>query len=596
MEADIMKCGNCGSIVPDDLAICNVCKKPVIAQTPDSDTIMCPCCGESNFKGIKICSKCGSPLTVPPETKAAKASPPKRRRKRRLNPKFVAAVVIFFVIVASVAVLLIVSMFNRDSAQPARLQSFFSKGGDYTQFVADGGALLKIDGSVVLSAESRDGSSRAVLTEGGKLYNISSAGSAEVSSNVVFCTISANGSSIPYLVDSAKDASETSESENESTEPGEPETETLYDKSSLSLFLYDCAEKTSTLIANNVNNYSIAVSPDGKAVSYTMASSDSKSFEGYICNGGIFSSAGKNSCVVAMSDNAEYVYYLKYESGIDGEIIKFFAKGSESEIKLGEFGDASKLSLYLNNTRNEAVFSLNGKDGNYFISVSCSEKRRVSTGFKPVLSYGNQATRVYGTECSVFACPVDSFGRTPFTDASDTLYYMDINFAATEVCAGVESARVSSKGNMLFYIDSSEFLYSCPVESLSSKNKLASHVSKFEISPDGAKCFYIDGDKSLYCLSGDKTSLVGSDVNELWVTSKGTVYFLENFTFGSGTLFCSKNGIDKKEVNGADNVSSVIPDYSDKVYYCSDYSSVSGTFDLWYGGEDTFTKLFDDLG
>ena len=594
-----MKCENCGSIVPDDLAICSVCKKPVIAKTSDSDTVMCPCCGESNFKGIEICSKCGTPLAVPPENRVVRRAPQKRKRKKRLNPKFVAAVVIVFVIIAAAAGVLLFSIFHKDDVKPGKLQAFYAAGGNYTQFVSAGKKLKSTKGSVVSSAASLDGGARAVLTDGGKLYFISPTGVAAVSSNVVFCSISADGTAIPYLVDSSANTSETSESETQAQSDDETQTEperTLYDKSALSLFLYDCAEKTSTLIANNVNNASVAVSPDGKAVSYTIASSDAKSFEGYICNGGIYASAGKNTCVAALSDNAEYVYYLKYESGIDGDIIKFFAKSAETETKLGEFGDAFGLNMYLNASASEVLFSLNGEDGNYFVSVGCAEKKRVSTGFSSVLPYGNQTMTVNGTDSGVSICPVETFAGTAFTDAAGALYALDQSFTATEVCKNVSNARISSGIDTLYFIDGSDFLYSCPMEDLSSKTKLSSHIKKFEISPDGGRCFYIDGDKALYCFDGKEAVQLGSDISDLWVTRNGTVYFLENFTFGSGRLCYSKNGVEKVAVSGADNVSSVIPDYSDKVYYCSDYSTVSGTFDLWYGSGNTFTKLFDDLG
>lgn len=593
-----MKCGNCGSTVPDGLAICNICKKPVITTTSDSDTVMCPCCGESNFKGIKICSKCGSALAVPREARAPKAAAHARKKKRRLNPKFVAAVVIFVLISAvSLSVLLFLTH-RKDDLHIGKLQSFYSASDGYTQFVFDGEALAKTDGSVVLSASSLDDSARAVLTDSGKLCHISPSGKEEVSSNVVFCSISANGAAIPYLVDidNGEPASETQESQTENDGGEETNAASLYDKSELSLFLYDCADKTSTLIANNVNSNSVAISPDGNSVSYTIASSDSKSFEGYICSKGIYSSAGKGVCIAALSDNADYVYYLKYESGIDSETIKFFAKSSEKEIKLGELGDASGLSLFLNKKASEVIFSLNGSGGNYFVSVGCDEKKRVSTGFKPVLPYGKQALSFSVTGSAVSLCPVDTFAGVPFNDASETLVYIDSSFNSIEVSGGVSNARVSSKGDLLFYIDDNDFLYSYTVKSPSDKKKLASHVGKFEISPDGARCFYMDGDDALYCCTDENTALIGSDVSDIRISLDGTVYFLENFTYGSGKLYYSKSGTEKTAVSGADNVSSVIMDCSDKLYYRSDHSTVSGTFDLWYGSENSFVMLFDDFG
>ncbi len=597
-----MKCGNCGSIIPDDLAICSVCKKPVIATTSDSDMVMCPCCGESNFKGIEICAKCGTPLAVPPENRAQRHTSPPRRKKQRLNPKFVAAVVIFFVVVAAAVAVLLYSIFNNDAAKPGKLQDFYAEGSNYTQFVSAGAALGKADGTVVSFAASLDGGERAILSDSGRLYFISSSGTTAVASKVVFCSISANGTAIPYLVDNSEELSETSEAQTENVQTNEKDetvkepSMTLYDKSALSLFLYDCTEKTSTLIANNVSNRSVAVSPDGKTVSYTIASADSGSFEGYICNGGIYSSAGKNTCVAALADNAAYVYYLKYETGVDGDIIKLFVKSPESEIKLGEFGGASSLCMYLNDTASEILFSQNGTNGNFFISVGGTDKKRISTGFTPVLSYGNQTMTVPGTDSVVAVCPLKTFANTAFTDGADTLYYLDQSLAATEVCKSAANVRISSSGRLLYYIDGSEFLYSCPSDDLTLKLKISSQVNTFEISPDGSRCCYINDDHALYSFDGEESTQLGSDINNLWMASNGTVYFLEDFALESGRLYFSKKSGEKAAVSGADDVSSVILDHSDKVYYRSDSGTLSNSFDLWYGSEDVFTQVFDDFG
>ena len=598
-----MKCSNCGSNVPDGLTICNVCKKPVISIPSDNDTVMCPCCGESNFKGIAICSKCGTSL-VSPANEPPKRSSPKIKKKARLNPKFVAVVIIIFVVIVAAAAI-IISVLRKGDSEPKKVMSFFSASENYTAYVADGKQIYNLTGLPTIHSSSLDGTVEAVISGNGTLRCIESNGVTEVAEkNVVSCVTSQDGGKIAYLVKStaeitSEQASEgstsSSDDDTDSSAQSAVQPASLNQLSEYSLFLFDRVTGESSHIANNVNSGFIALSPDGKSVAYTIGTSDASSFESYICCDGIYTSSGKNTAIVALTSDNSYTYYLKYETNLDREVVKLFVKNADSETKLGEFADLKGVAIYLSSDCSQAIFTLNGDDGNFFISVNGSEKKKLSTGFAPVFSYGNALMPCEGA-VRTFFCPTATFAGLVFTDSASVVRSLDEAFACIDVSDNSTDVRTVSDSSAVYYLDTNEYLYFCPVSNITKAQQIADHVTAFDVSKDNKKLYYINGDSELHCVSGDKDNLISNNVYKMWLSTDGTVYFLESYSKGSGTLFYSANGAEKSPVAGADNVLDVITDYSESIYYRSDYSDASGSFDLWYCCNGESSKIIEDIG
>ncbi|MCL2507944.1 MAG: hypothetical protein FWF05_02075 [Oscillospiraceae bacterium] len=598
-----MKCGNCGSIVPDDLAICNVCKKPVISKRADGDVVMCPCCGEEHFKGIELCSKCGTSLAPPkekpehaeqsaarqPRKPAAKRGSP-HERKPRLNKRFILAVGVLAAIAAGIVLLIVLPRGGEkpDASQSTNaVQSFYSKADGKTSFFYEGKPLGAVDGEARFVSASTGGGKKAVPTADGFLYFVDTSGMKLVDHGGIMAyniDMPLNGAYIAYLKENAADESTTAASANPPDANG-----------GRSLYIYNTADGTATFVAPNVAGSTICFDPAGKTLAYaTILGSDGFECYMYHTADGVYEPVGKNTRIIAMTENASMIYYLKYEGFDDTQVIKLFVKKTgESEVKLGEFAHLPDLCTYFSSDFSELVFSVNGDAGNFFISANGADKKRLSGGFKPV--YGVSDPEHDRTA----VLPVKtSFAETFYLDAASDLYMINAETLSPALAAqNVSAAKTADSGKTLYYIDGNDSLYRCKAANISGGTKLAGHVRRFAASDDGKRVYYLNSDGELRCLQGGEDFVVSEKIydtgRDLWVVGS-TVYFLEDYSNGSGILYYSADGKAKKAVSGADNVYDVRVDMSGGVYYMSDYSEVSGSYDLFYGKEDVFSQVVTD--
>ncbi|MCR5485209.1 MAG: zinc ribbon domain-containing protein [Clostridiales bacterium] len=623
-----MKCGNCGSTIPDNSIICRVCGEPVVSRLSDSDLIMCPYCGERNPRGVNICSNCGHTVEIPrekphPEPKDQQQRPPRqnpsnknakgrKKRRPRYKPQFIIAVCFLLALIIGI-IILIASVSKRVEPVTDVIQAFTSSDGKNVNFITGGKTIGSAEGSVASSAVSSDRNIKAVLTDNNMLYYVTKKSVVKVTDNAISFILSEDGSSIAYTMKNVdKDATATDESESE-TDKAETKTTADDDKSSSaaevdpfslllnktdnSLFLYDSEKGLSTLIANNVSDNSVALSSNGDTVAFSTASEDENSFKCSISTGGIVSDLGRNAIVAAVSDNAEYIYYLKFERYTDGDIIKLFAKHGSDEIKLAEFAALSELKIYTNRDMSEIIYGTNGIEGNFFSSKKAAAKKKLSNGFNFICPPDKNVT-----QCGLAAiCPVDSFSTKFFTDSSSALYIMNSSFSPTLVSSEVKDVMTNKKGDKLFYLDGNEYLYKSSIKRLGKAEKLSDHAVRFTITPDGEKIYYINGDSELHCIMNDTDNLIAKKVynsassNNLRMSSDGTLYFLTDYSYGSGILSYCKNGKESIEIKDATDVHDVITDMSENIYYRSDYSAVTGTFDLYYGKNSKFKLIYEDI-
>lgn len=600
----------------------------------------CPHCGEENLNSSKICEVCGRPLSQPvrpaqnpngsrprPSTQGRPANRPvqyrpgasvRKKKKTRWNPKFLAACAGILLLLILIPILIAVLVHHSDTIESRRIQMFYSGSSGKTSIVLNGKVYEKtINGKVERTVSSRDGLTQAVLNEAGDLYYITQQKAESVASGVLNFVLSADGTKLAYVLENPPETTDTTESstqeetttksqraqkssDTETTEstteyvPAGAESFLLF--ADTSLFLYNGTDATAALIANHVPADSVALSPTGASVSYSVTAEDGESFDGFCYRDGTASPIGRNTLPIAVSDDGLHVYYVKYDKMEDVWIQKLFARNAEDEIKLDEFADGNLLSVYLNLDYSEIIYSITGKSGAYFICGTDGEKSKIAKGFSPIYPYGQREV-VSG---KAVLTPYPTFSKTVFCNAAGSAQYIDGKNVTSDLGADGSSFRISPDGKTIYYLDKDEYLYSCTVRKVS-KKEIAAHVMTFELSADGEYLYYVNSDNELHCVKGNKDTLCAENVYtsktvSLAVTDSGYLYFLQDYAYGSGTLCYLKGDGGVHVLNEYNNVHDLAADVGDYIYYRSDFGAITGTYDLFYGKGKKYTKLFEKMG
>ena len=543
----------------------------------------------------------------------------RKKPKMRLNPKFLAACAAILLLIILIPILIAVISHSHASIESNHIQLFYSGLTKKTSVVMAGKVYDKaITGKIDRTLSSADGMTQAALTENGELFYITTDKLASVATDVCQFTLSADGSKLAYMVNSEPETSDLSESSTgeeetttqvrrslqeeaasttESTTEYVPAGASAYlDYTNTSLFLYSGSGANSTLIANHVAPDSVSLSPTGSAIAYSVTNEEGASFEGFYALNGVKTSVGRNVLPIAVSDDALQYYFVKFDNDEGVWVQKLLVKAGENEVKLGEFADGNLLSLYLTQDYSQAVYSVTGKNGSYFLYSAEHDKEKISSGFSPIYAYGLREV-VSG---KAVITPLESFAKTCFRDASGTAQYLDGKFVCTNTGALGSTFRIMPDGKTLYYLNPDGELYACVLRKLN-KTKLADHVMAFELSADGEVLYYVNADNKLHCVKGSKDSEAANNVytssgSGLAVTDAGYLYFLQNYEYGNGTL-CYLKGNGKVHVlESIKNVHDIAADVGEYIYYRSDFSAITGTYNLYYGKGRKYTKLFEKMG
>lgn len=586
----------------------------------------CSYCGSEIIGRPSVCDICGNELkyndvpvkkeekNIMPHKAITKNTPKKKKKKRKpvkvfgINLSFILLCLAVLAVIILVPVLIISSLSGGEKTQVGNIRTFYSKNSSVTSVVESGNVYeAEIEGDVTKSFTSLDGNSRAILTQYGELYLLAEGEATLISSGVRNYCISSDGSTVAYLVAQAPESTdETTTEEKESAKKPEKKSEeeetTEYIPagteeflgSDLSLFIYSSLDGESKHIENAVAETSVSLSPTGKAVCYAKADDDGESFEGYICNDGVFTAVGRNSLPLAVTDDGICCYYVKYEVYEDSQVLKLFVKNGEAEEKLGEYSDGNGLIMYFNKDFTQTVYSVTGKVGNFFLWTTEKEKQKISSGFTPIYTYG-QFDIANG---KTIIAPVDDFTRFVFTDNEKTAKMIDKKYICNDLAVTAEFFRLTPDKNHLYFVDKNEYLLVTDLKKIETSD-IASHVINFDISADGKMLYYVNSDKELHCYDGGDKVLsdnVHAGENGFAITQGGYIYYLKNYAYGSGTLCYIKNAGSEHIVEGAENVHDIIVDSDDNIYYRADYGTISGAYDLYYGKGTKFQKLFSSVG
>ena len=603
-----MRCGYCGKTLAPDTRVCPVCGKPLIRR-PSSGNPAKTGSVQNLFRAL------------------IKRLFPNRRKKRRSrflapnerwNPKFFAACggILALIILIPVLIAAIARHAGAEPLDSRAIQTFYSTSSDKTSVVFGGKTFEKaILGKVQTILISEDGLAQAILTEEGALYYVTTEKLEPVANHVCSFLLSADGKKVAYVLQNAPSEDVSGETETTEKEETTKQSARLADESTTeetteyvpfggeqyleymdtSLFLYNGEDGEAPLVANHVSPDSLALSPDGSNLGYAVTAEDGESFDGFLYSAGVTSSLGKDTLAIAASDDGSHVYYVKYEAIEDGWVQKLFSKVGETEAKLGEFTDGKRLCVYVNRDCSQIVFSFTGKDGAFFHYGLTEEKVKLANGYTPVIL--SDVHLVANGRSTIV--PLDTFTKSAFVRADGMVQYSDQKMNCLDTGASGSILRLTPDLKSLYYLQSDGTLGVCTLRKADKKD-LAFNVMNFDLSADGKTVYYVNSDNILHAYSGSRDTVLAENVyapgSGLCVTDGCYLYFLQNYSYGNGTL-CYLKGTGKPRVlTEIDNVHDIAADTDDNIYYRSNYGTISGTYDLYYGKQKKYNLIFKDMG
>lgn len=323
------------------------------------------------------------------------------------------------------------------------------------------------------------------------------------------------------------------------------------------LFLYN--GKTQK-VQEEISDY-CCISPDGKAVAYTIKDEDDNTSKAYLYNGKV-QELGKGITPRALSDGGKYVY-LRRET--DNGSAYYVQKGADSDSRQ-KLGDSFQYCIY--NTSGTQVVYYDGnktyfcENGGERQSISSNALSILLPGYSyisnsyAVSSLKNQYYRYNGDNganiClltnkleletrmkNVSSVSLQTDGKTLIYMKNENLYSADISKESPEAVKLLDSPvnfKVSTDGKMLFYVDEERVTHTMKI---GSKAEKVSEDSIYDVAVCGSGFLYVlDGD-CFFTTGGKGTKVTGlrDDVNYVGGTPLYSLIYTEE-----GSLFITING------------------------------------------------------
>ncbi|HHU72815.1 MAG TPA: zinc ribbon domain-containing protein [Clostridiales bacterium] len=574
------KCNSCGAECDDNILFCKYCgykleeqaleDQPVDEQiepeTTESTTveeepefIECEFCGETVSTTETVCTKCGAQLDYSKQAsleeatgefvstnikklkkagekgvKKIKSSVDSDKTKEIVNKNkkwlpFVGAAVLVLIILI-IAVPKLIKGSKLDSYGKDTLNFTYHEGNAI--FYNDQKFIAEVDNAQYLHPNFNLSRTKAGAIEdegtyeGGTLYLIDSEGKKEIDDDVISYVISDNGNSVAYFKDYD------------------------YDENTATLMLYD--GKKSKEIEDDIpvyhGNASIVISPNGSAVAYLEYEDDE--YTGYISvNGKSPEKLGKNKICIALSDNAKYVYYIKFDP-IDYKS-EIYVK-SNDDTKL--VPDTMSLDeIFFNKDYSQIIFSYDYKT---YISVKGNDKKKLFGDSSTLLLPSNTQIKDNGDGIQVVG--IKTFADMLLKTESE-IYYLNGKFDANRLTRGYDRVVISHDMEQVAFTDYSGNLYLIdkirvkdPVEIELDK---AEDVTNLVYSDNGKRIYYVNEDEELYQITkSNKPKKIADDVEASRIVTLGDkLFFLVDYR-DTGALYYT-TGSNKVEVKDADEVS-----------------------------------------
>ncbi|GHU53317.1 hypothetical protein FACS1894132_05140 [Clostridia bacterium] len=387
--------------------------------------------------------------------------------------------------------------------------SYVSGDGE-AKLTLDGKKEAKVEGNISSPQKSYNGKVMAfIATEDGGDYSdgatlyIYNGKLKKIADDVFRFQLANNGKSIAYTTD--------------------------YEDGSYSLNLWNGGKSKS--ISKSLGG-EFCISPNGKTVGYTEY--DDGDYESFVWKNKA-KSLGKDTKIIAVSDNYRYVYYQKNNN-------TYVQKGLKSDKKV-KLGDGIN-TLNFNKSMSECFYN----DGSKAKIIAKAKE------VKPLKDNGNIINIRYGATAAIgnnIRYSVSSFKNCFYSDG-DTIYRITSKFEAEKIAKG-EIPQLRKDGKTIFFVKGSGNngkIYKINGRKSGAEPKLIvsddNEPVTFTVTDDGHGIYFINSDSEVFYQRGKgKAKQLGeSDRNTLYTLYKGNrLYWVED-----NELRTSKSGGKAKNV------------------------------------------------
>ncbi len=269
---------------------------------------------------------------------------------------------------------------------------------------------------------------------------------------------------------------------------------------------------------------SIAISPDGSTVGYSIKSKDGN-FYAYAYENGESRKLSNDAYLVAIGDKAAFWYYVRPSD------VSLYYAGPSGERRIGT--NVSSL-MEFNRSLTEVTFDMNGVT---YYSINGSAASTIVKGVSVFSTVAECESMQGGESCrasvkgasTLFGGLFYAFRNSSADDKARTLYdiwYVDEGRNARELVKGAYQFSVSADGERLFCLVDDE-VYSMNVRRASDRERVCVGVYSFNVSRDGGRFYCLGYDTSLYFTDGEISPVrIAQNASYSTITRDGRCLFI----------------------------------------------------------------------
>jgi hypothetical protein len=363
------------------------------------------------------------------------------------------------------------------------------------------------------------------------------------------------------------------------------------------LYLYDVANGTEELINKIDGKYYglLNLSPDGKTISYsTITVTEPVIIETFTKKAGEDPvSAGMNTAILAVSNDAGYLYYCEFDTEENG-VKSLYVRKKDTVTKLADSFDISR--VWFNQDYSEIMFT---SDGKTYVSANGNEKQLVADKIVTQLITPKNCIFHFNINNVGMLYGISSFKNKVIRCEDGSIIFTGKHYSSKEIAPPTDQqynyiSYLSDGGNdLMFSTGDSSVMKVSDLKGGCRKDTYIEHADSFVPTNDLSKVYYTDHNYLYFLNEKGKAVKVTDNVLNIFLNADGdTAFLFKDYKNGSGTLYYCIDGGEPQNVPGGMNVSQVL-EWNQGIIY---QKTVDGKYNTYYSTQGTeFKQLLDGV-